>query len=271
MTDAAGLPVSYRGEAFNQVPDSDNRIHSDEVARQFGFEGALVPGVTVSSYLTHPAVVAWGERWLDRGHAHITVKKPLYDRRRFSVAVTAATARTYHADLTDDQGTASATAEVSIPDSLPPPPVRRGDPPVGDVKVPPTREGLEDLRRRGMGAMRAVWADSAPMATYFRDPASMPAILRMGDGGLANTAFLLGLTNWHVAANVALGPWLHLETTSQHHARVPAGSELVVEGRVADLFERKGHEFVDVDVGIFLADDSPAISVRLRAIYRLRG
>ena len=271
MTDATRVPASYRGEAFNQVPDSENRIHSDEVARQYGFEGALVPGVTVSAYLTHPGAVAWGERWLDRGHAHITVKKPLYDRRGFSVTVGDAGASAYRADLADDRGTACATAEVSLPGSLPAPPVRRGDPPVGDDKVPPTREGLEALRRRGMGAMRAIWAESVPMATYTRDPAAMPALLRPSEGGFANTAFLLGLTNWHVAANVALGPWLHLETTSQHHARVPAGSELVVEGCVVDLFERKGHEFVDVDVGIFLADDTPALSVRLRAIYRLRG
>jgi hypothetical protein len=61
------IPQSWQGEAYNQVPDSDNPIHGDEVARAFGFRGGLVPGVTVSAYLVHPAVEAWSEDWLARG------------------------------------------------------------------------------------------------------------------------------------------------------------------------------------------------------------
>ena len=47
---------AYEGIAFNQAPDSDNEIHSDEMAQRFGFEGGLVPGVTVSAYLVQPGV-----------------------------------------------------------------------------------------------------------------------------------------------------------------------------------------------------------------------
>ena len=45
----------------------------------------------------------------------------------------------------------------------------------------------------------------------------------------------------------------------------------MVEAAIVDLFEKKGHEFVDLDVGIFDRRDGAArASVRLRAIYRLR-
>ena len=51
-------PTPWSEIAFNQATDSENRIHSDEVARQYGFRGGLVPGVTVFAYLVHPALVA---------------------------------------------------------------------------------------------------------------------------------------------------------------------------------------------------------------------
>lgn len=35
------LAKSWQGEALNQSPDSSNRIHSDEVAKEFGFKEAL--------------------------------------------------------------------------------------------------------------------------------------------------------------------------------------------------------------------------------------
>jgi len=54
---------SFRGDrvtARNTAAQSENAIHDDEVARQYGFRGGLVPGVTVYAYLTHPLVEAWG-------------------------------------------------------------------------------------------------------------------------------------------------------------------------------------------------------------------
>lgn len=269
MTSVA-RPSSYSGEAYNQVPDSDNRIHSDEVARQLGFEGALVPGVTVSAYLARPAVEAWGLDWLSRGHAHVTVNKPLYDRRTFRVEVAPDGERAYDATLIDSAGTRCAEGRFELPHPVPEPPTRRGDPPAEGQRVPATPEGLRALVERGMGATRVVWSAALPMATVHRSADEMPTLLRGDRDGYANSSFVLGLTNWIVAANVDLGPWLHLETWSQHHAAIAPDTELIVEARVKELFSRKGHEFVDVDVCAFRLDDSAVLSATLRAIYRLR-
>ena len=56
----------WQATAFNPATESNNQIHSDEMAKAYGFRGGLVPGVTISSYLMHPAVLAWGEDWLTR-------------------------------------------------------------------------------------------------------------------------------------------------------------------------------------------------------------
>lgn len=264
------VPRSYDGEALNTAPDSENRIHSDDVARQYGFEGGLVPGVTVSAYLLQPAVEAWGMDWLTRGRGVVVVKKPLYDRRKFHVAIRSADETHYDADLVDSVGTLCATATASLPSDTGPCPTRRGDGSAAE-RVPAERVGLERLKERGMSALKAVWDEGLPMTTYTRDPANMPELLRIGAGGYANSSFLLGLTNWVFAANVALGPWVHLETKFQHYAPVPKGSELFVEANLVDLFDKKGHEFVDLDVAAFLSNNSPVIAARLRAIYKLRN
>src|SRR5207248_3651886 len=72
------LPA-HRLVARNLVPDSDNKIHDDDVARQFGFTGALVPGVEVFGYATNPPVARWGQAFLTGGRCSIRFRRPVYD------------------------------------------------------------------------------------------------------------------------------------------------------------------------------------------------
>ena len=265
------VPSSWQGEGFNQVPESENRIHSDEVAHAYGFRGALVPGVTVSAYLIHPAIVAGGEEWLARGRAHCVVHSPVYDRERFRVDVTEAGVTSYDAALSDDREVRCASAQVSLPDGSPTPPILRGDPPIvpDAERKTATRAVMEELREKGLSAMHVRWDGSNEITRYLRDPSEMPALFR--DNGLANPSFVLALTNWILGQNVRMSPWLHLQTDSQNFRSISWGDEIVVEAAIADLFEKKGHEFVDLDVGIFVADTGGAAAqVRLRAIYKMR-
>jgi hypothetical protein len=267
-----GIPASWSGEAFNQVPASENRIHSDDVARAYGFRGGLVPGVTVSAYLLHPAAVAWGRDWLERGHAHVVVRSPVYDGERFTVSVENVTGDAYDAFLADPDGKKCATATVFLPAAPPPPPRRRGDRvlPRDAERPQASREVMERLRQTGLGALPARWNANAEITRYMHDPSDMAPVFR--DHNLANPGFVLGLTNWVLGGNVKMSPWLHLETESQHYATIEPDTELVVEAAIADLFEKKGHEFVDVDVAIHRSSDDAAVaSVRLRAIYKLRA
>jgi hypothetical protein len=266
------LPAAWSAEAWNPVPESENRIHSDEVARAYGFRGGLVPGVTVSAYLLHPAAVAWGRDWLERGRAHVVVHSPVYDGERFRVEVENATDDAYDARLVDARGKTCASAEVVLPAAASEPPTRRGDPLLQRDALRPTasRAVMESLRRHGLAAMPARWSEAAEMTYYLRDPHAMAPVFR--DEGLANPAFLLGLTNWVLGSNVKMSAWLHLETRSQHYRAIQRDAQLTVEAAIADLFEKKGHGFVDVDVEIYAGADAFALaSVRLRAIYQLRA
>lgn len=266
------LPTSWSATAFNPVPESENRIHADDVARAHGFRGGLVPGVVVSACLLHPAAVAWGREFVERGEAHVRIGSPVYEGEPFRVEVGAAERDCYEARLLGPRDEECAIARVSLPQRPASPPERRGDPLLqrGAERPEASRAVMETLRERGLGALRARWSEKAEITRYLRDPAVMAPVF--AEEQLANPAFVLGLTNWALAGNVRMSPWLHLETESRFFRAIEPGAGLVVEAAVADLFEKKGHEFVDVDVAIFGEDDDEArASVRLRAIYRLRS
>jgi hypothetical protein len=263
---------NWQNIAFNQVPHSQNQIHGDEMAKAYGFKGGLVPGVTVSAYLIHPAAVAFGRDYADKGFAHVRVNSPLYDESSFNVQVEKQSGGGYSAVLTPDGGSPCATAEVSIPADLPALPVRRGDE-LGDKEaglIPATRENMESLRQAGCKAFLYRWEASHDMSTYLKDSSLMAPIF--SEQGLANPSFVLGVSNWVLANNAYMNPWVHMETRSQNFAAIPSGTKIVGEMVITDLFDKKGHEFVDATINLFNVEtDQCYTSVELRAIYKLRS
>ena len=76
----------WESKAYNQVPDSENEIHGDAIAQQFGFKGALVPGATVAAYLVHPVVEELGFEFLSNGMFSAKFQAPVYDNFDFKRA-----------------------------------------------------------------------------------------------------------------------------------------------------------------------------------------
>lgn len=275
-------PVSWQGQAFNQVPDSDNRIHSDELAREYGFTGALVPGVTISCYLAQPAVQAWGLHWLEHGAVHATIKSPVYDERDFRVEVAPQPpANRYHAQLFSEDRLC-ATAEVWLPDALEVEPEFQHHPLMSDDYSAPVaeREVMEKLQQRGCMAKSFLWSADHEMATYLRNQGDMPVLLQTPPGatgeqpdrGYANMSFLLGCANRHFAAVARMSPWIHLEVRAQNFRAVPLHTSLISEMTITDLFSKKGHEFADCVFNLFMADTRQCVcSIQQRAIYRMRS
>jgi acyl dehydratase len=92
-------PIGCEVLAYNQSTESENKIHDDTVAKQHGFRGGLVPGVTVYAYIVQPAVVAWGMDWLSRGAANVVFRKPVYDGDRVRVEVKNDGLRAYNGEV----------------------------------------------------------------------------------------------------------------------------------------------------------------------------
>src|SRR5262249_11644511 len=76
----------YKVRAHNSSTASENRMHSDDVARRYGFQGGLVPGVSVFAYVTRPVVACYGAEWLARGWAEVSFAKPAYEGELLTVS-----------------------------------------------------------------------------------------------------------------------------------------------------------------------------------------
>jgi hypothetical protein len=266
-------PGDWRATAFNQATDSSNQIHSDEMAQAYGFRGGLVPGVTVSAYLVHPAVEAWGTEWLSRGSAQAVVSTPVYDGYNFDVVLADVTGIFYRAILSDQDGTQNASASVCLCEALPEPPTMRGDAILQKNQVIPnaTREEMERLRESGMLALQVRWNEDNYMSSYLKEANSMPALHNFRDSAYANAAFMLSLTNWVLAGNAYMNPWIHLQVDWQNYAPVANNTVLITECDIRDLYQKKGHEFVDLNVDVYVQETAqPVMTAMLRAIYKLR-
>lgn len=265
---------NWQAVAFNPATESTNQIHSDEMAKAYGFRGGLVPGVTISGYLMHPAVLAWGEQWLSHGAAEVTVHKPLYEGVPFEVEVEQVNDTQANVQLVDAEGALNATGSLRLNDSnAVGEPIYRGDALLNPDEDMPSAvpEVMRGLQQSGMRALPIRWDDSHNMAVYLKNEAHMAKLHRPSENGFAHGAFLLGITNWVLMGNAYMNPWVHLQTSSQYFRSVPYGTDLIAECQIEDLFEKKGHDFVDVLVNIFEAESKlPVMSGKLRAIYRMR-
>jgi hypothetical protein len=158
-----------------------------------------------------------------------------------------------------------------------------------DVTVTGTeREGgldlaLHDPAGELCASGRAELAEVEPVTVDAYGAAPLPAAVAAPDfalgevlGTLAVPAMELPdhawparLANAVLTANVALPPWMHVESRTRHLAPATAGQPVTVRAFVAGLWERRGHRFVDLDVLVLDGSGRPLAQLRHIAIYEL--
>jgi acyl dehydratase len=260
----------YRVTARNTSADSENKIHDDTVARQYGFPGALVPGVTVYAYLTQPVVAAFGEPWLRRGTATVRFLAPILHGEDVLVsgAVTGRDARGVTAALraTTARRGECAVLEVTVPAGSPTP-VNLGL--YGTAPLPAERPSASRtvLERPGpLGTPEALY--DTIRAGAWLDRISDPLALYRGPQAWAHPAFFLDQANRALSGNVRLGPWIYVGSRVRHLSGARVGERLSTHGRVRSLWEKKGREYVELDL-VLVAGHRPVAHVLHTAIYRL--
>lgn len=269
MSDA--IPV-YRVKARNVSSSGENAIHDDETARRYGFRGALVPGVMVYAYMTQPLAAVFGAAWLTRGTASVRFVRPVLDGEELVVRgeVTARDARSLSVSLT--AGTAAtpecATLAATIPAGQPTPVNVAVYPaaPLPEPRPAATREHLAALD--ALGTPEAYY-DAARAADYLAKVDDALALYR-GPDGAVHPGFYVEQANRALDRNVKMGPWIHVGSAVRHLGRARVGDRLATRGKVRSLFEKKGREFVELDLVIVAgAGARPVAHVLHTAIYRL--
>lgn len=106
-------------EALNTSSDSRGSIHDDEKAREMGYRGGLVPGVTVLAYMTRLMCESFGPDWATNGSFHGLLRRPVYEADVVTVTGTvtsrAADGLTVHLEVHDPDGNVCAVGEARTP------------------------------------------------------------------------------------------------------------------------------------------------------------
>ena len=263
----------WSAKALNTAPNSENQIHGDDMAKEFGFKGGLVPGVTVSAYLLHPIIEKWGLDWLEKGWAKCKITSPLYDKENFSVYLNEISENKILSNLKNSNQVVTANAEASLLKDIPEAPkIRNDNIAIENFQGPRASKNVwMKLKKDGCMAFEYFWGGKDPLI-YLRDQNNLPDLLNPSKKGLSNLSFLLGCSNWALASSAYMNPWIHLQTTSQNYQALSFNSSVIAEIQVNEVFEKKGHEFVDVDVNLFKQEDKSCImTINLLSIYKVRG
>jgi hypothetical protein len=239
-----------RVRAVNTAPDSENPIHRDSVAAEYGFRAGLVPGVTIYGYLAAAVIDRFGSHWLTRGAMDVRFFEPFYEGEEVAVSITDLPERRIKIEAASR---ASATAWIN---EVPQPadyPARHST-----SKQEASRETIQPGKL--LGTLEKTLDLSHPGV-------SAPLDAFIGPERFAHPAIILGLANELLMHNYRLGPWIHASSEVRNSKSARDGERLEVRGKIADAFERTGHEFVILDVAILSAGDLVS-RIRHTAIWK---
>jgi acyl dehydratase len=248
----------YRVVSRNTATASANKIHDDAVARRYGFAGGLVPGVDVYAYMTNVPAAAWGLDWLERGSMRARFLAPVYEGDE--VVVVPGEVGGIR------MGAVRATGEARLPEE---PPRRPGaDWAAVDQAADPPEASPASLAAGTALALapHGFHADNAgEYLAEIGEGLPLYAVHRV-----AHPGWLLRDANRVLSANVRLGPWIHVESVVEHHGLVHDGDIVHARATVTREWERKGHRFVELEVGLLTGPDRLVAQVVHTAIYRPR-
>lgn len=260
------LPLSlpeYLVTATNTGHGSDNKIHDDEVAKRFGFTGALVPGVDVYAYMVHAPVALWGKEWLEHGYMHLRLDKPVYDgdktfingllKNDGTMSVTAGTGRGLSSEGLASLSPGCGPSQIVLKRAVLPDPEQR---PSADKKT---------LR---VGTTLGSRDENPSENEYSAYLSSVHENLSIySDEKVVHPGYLLRRANLILRENVLLGPWIHVESWVWNLRTLSTVEPFTTRAVVIDNFERKGHSFVDLDISLLAGDTHPVTRIKHRSIY----
>lgn len=259
--------LAHTIEAYNLSAASENKIHDDTVARKFGFEGGLVPGVEVYAYMMHLPVARFGPDWLSRGTAACRFHKPVYDGRNATVAGSVQDDETI-ALTVESEGILCATGQAALGAAETPPAADTiPTAPLPDPEARPDAAPEHLVEGQVLGTHRIAHS-AAENVQYVKDVHESLDLYETD--GIVHPGLILRLCNKALSLNVRLGPWIHVGSEIRNFAPGRAGDELAAPARVLKEYEHKGHRFVELDVIVTANGETTLARVHHTAIYRPR-
>lgn len=249
----------YLTTARNFSVNTENRIHSDEVAARFGFEGALVPGAAVFGHMTHPLVDSLGPDWLAGWHVSVRFLKPAYDGDVLTVAC----------DVSDDTHTVRCHARGILLAELRTHPLDPDDEP---THVEP---GRSVDHRPEIAWDNVTVGEPFPAWTWSPDAVANAEFAAQVEDGLAcyrtgvlHPHAILGTANRAFTRRYVLPAWIHVGSVVRFRRLLRVGDEIEVRTVPTRKWRRKGHEFVDLGIA-YIMNGEVATEIEHTSIFSI--
>ena len=254
----------HRVSAYNTSKHSENKMHDDTVAKRYGFDGGLVPGVDVMAYMMHLPVAKWGRDFLERGLIEARFVKPVYDGEMADV--TAEESDGVLSIEVSSRGELCATGSAALPAAVPSFSLSDYVEVAAVAERKPVNATSYALGK-WLGAVPRRWAADAARE-YLADIRETEAIYareRLGHPGL-----LPRVMNKVLVDNAIMGPWIHVGTRMQLLSAAGIGDELTARAKVTGNYDKKGHRFVELDALVIANGKTPLAHCHHVAIYQPR-
>jgi len=245
---------NYLVTAKNYSEDSENRIHSDEIAQKFGFRGALVPGVAVYGYMTHPLVEEFGNDWLAEANIQLRLLKPTYDGEQMTISCKS---QDNQIEVTshDPEGqlTAVLLSQSAKKTSDGPQPMHDLALLDGPIKHPErVAIGWETVNAAEVFAPWEFHLGSEENTRYTREVADT---LDVYQAGYVHPHLLLSLANTALMNEYVMPTWIHASSNIIHHHALRIGETITIRSVTTNKWQKKGHEFIKLWVTYWRGDE----------------
>jgi acyl-coenzyme A thioesterase PaaI-like protein len=190
--------------------------------------------------------------------------KPVYDGDLLTVSAEAEGDERVNVEATRDDGEVCASGEAALHPTITMPRVDAyelrplpSEPPLAEETAFRARPVLGSLEvtLSAEDAARQLNEVDEQLELYVRE-------------GIVHPGYLLRFADRILLENFSLPPWMHVSSSPRHFALAHVGEPLSVRANLVDLFERKGHRFVQLDV-LILGPSGPVSRVMpYTAIYR---
>ncbi len=265
----------YQISAYNDALSSENRIHSDEIAKRYGFTGALVSGVSVFGYLTYPLVKSYGKEWLTRGVAEVKFLKPAYADDLLTIRTenlgqkNLDRHRHHLTSAFNAKGTLLAQLESWMPEEITPIDALTF---VTSASTQTPREEIhwDKIILQRPSALRS-WTmsreDNQHFVQIMRD--DLP-LYSEGEAALLHPYYLLHECNQALMRIFIMPAWIHVGSNMTFRSAICVGQALEMFAVPIQKWEHKGHQFIKLYM-VIRADGQVALEVEHTAIFRIAG
>lgn len=251
----------YQATARNFSAETENRIHSDEVAAQFGFEGALVPGAAIFGHMTRPLLDALGTDWLSNWRTDVQFLKPAYHGDALTI---------HHGTHGGNHSVRCQARGLLLAELTTTPSGSDGSPSAVDP-------GLTMEQRPEIHWDNVEVGEPFPAWTWIPDAvANAEAAAQVEDDlscyrdGIIHPHAILSTANRTLTRRYQLPAWIHVGSTLCFRRLLRVGDEISVRTVPRRKWRRKGHEFVDLGIA-YVVDGAVATEIGHVAIFRIRG